>query len=290
MMEAPLLPSPLAISRRFVARSWLGAILALASGLAATIGYSALLIGDARAILRDQQVWSHGLVAEDVRVSGRETSRDFVLNSYELTATFTTRDGQSRSEKVSFDTFLQSVDRNAPLEARYDASDPSRVAISWAVNVTRGRWLAVLFLGVVGLFIGGALLVLGLRALERLFLTRRVTAGFEELEVTVSRVVGIRAHGRPTGMIKYEFLIPDGDPGKRPRKGSISFNEKKGHTPVFLSEDGRRILAVRPTGSRAVPVVLRQDGYPFALSEAARETLAAAAARRRDRNARSEPS
>jgi hypothetical protein len=32
-------------------------------------------------------------------------------------------------------------------------------------------------------------------------------------------------------------------------------------------------------------VVLRQDGYPFALSEAARDALTEAAARRRDRDA-----
>jgi hypothetical protein len=60
------------------------------------------------------------------------------------------------------------------------------------------------------------------------------------------------------------------------------FNEKKREMPIFLSPDGKIILGVRPSGSRDVPVVPRQDGYPFALSDAARATLTAAAARRRE--------
>jgi hypothetical protein len=130
-------------------------------------------------------------------------------------------------------------------------------------------------------------LTVGIRLLGRLFVARRVTAGFEELEVTVVRVVEIRSHGRSTGVHQYEFVVPDEEraSGKRPRKRMVAFNHKKGQAPVVLSQDGRRVLAVRPTAGRAVPVVLRQDGYPFALSETARATLTAAAARRRDRDA-----
>jgi hypothetical protein len=287
MMEGPLLTAPLQLDRRFVVRSWLGGILTLAVGLAATIGFTAWQIGAARDIVRDEQVWSRGLVAEDVRVSGHETSRHFVLNTYELTATFTTRDGQPRSENLSFDTFLYSVDSGAPLEARYDPADPSRVVVSWEVNASGGRWAAVLFMVAGGLLVAGAFLVLGIRTLGRLSVARRVTAGFEELEVTVVRVVEIRAHGRATGVHQYEFVVPDEQrgSGKRLRKHSVTFNHKKGHTPIVLSQDKRRILAVRPTAGRAVPVVLRHDGYPFTLSETARATLTAAAARRYDRDA-----
>ncbi|HEY0479230.1 MAG TPA: hypothetical protein VGD37_17045 [Kofleriaceae bacterium] len=257
---------------------------ALATGLAAAVGFIVWQAGAARDIVRDQQVWSHGAVAEDLRVSGQETSRNFVLNSYELTATFTTRDGQPRSEKISFDAFLQSVDQDAPLDARYDTADPSRVVLSWAMDVTRGRWCAVAFLGVMGLIIAASLLMVGIRALGRLFVARRATASFEELELTVVQATTIRHNGRPTGRIKYEFLVPDDlhVAGKRTRKRSVTFNEKK-ETPVFLSGDGKRILGVRASASRDVPVVPRQDGYPFALSDAAREALTAAAARRSER-------
>ena len=287
MMEGPLLTAHLQLDRRFVVRSWLGGILSLAIGVAATIGYVTWQIGIARDILRDEQVWSHGVVAEEVRVSGHETSHYFVLNSYALTATFTTRDGQRRSQKLAFDTSLYSVDQEAPLEARYDAADPSRVVVSWQVNASGGRWAAVAFLVAGGMVLSGMFLVLGIRTLGRLFVARRVTAGFEELEVAVVRIVEVRSHGRATGVHQYEFVVPDEDrvSGKRPRKRSISFNHKKRQAPIAVSQDGRRLLAVRPTTDRAVPVVLRQDGYPFALSEPARAALAAAAARRRDRSA-----
>jgi hypothetical protein len=289
MMEAPLLNAPLELARRFVVRSWLGGILALAVGLAAGIGFGVWQVGAARAILRDQHTWSTGVATEDLRVSGHETSHNFVLNSYELTATFTTSDGQARSEKISFDAFLQSVDQDAPLDARYDAADPSHVVLSWEIDIVRGRWSSVAFMGAMGLLIAGALVFLGMRTLRGFFVARRATASFEELELTVVSVATIRHNGRPTGGIKYEFVIPGGahPGGKQPRKYSVTFNEKKRELPVFLSQDGRRILGVRPSASQDVPVVPRQDGYPFALSEAARATLAAAAARRRDRSAES---
>ena len=176
MIEAPLLAAPLELARRFVVRSWLGGIIALAAGVAAGLGVIAWQIGAAQDIVGDQRVWAHGLVAEDLQVSGHETSRNFVLNSYELTATFTTRDGQSRAEKLSFEAFLQSIDQGAPLEARYDAADPSRVVVSWEMDIVRGRWCAVAFLGGMGVLIGTALLMVGIHTLGRLFVARRATA------------------------------------------------------------------------------------------------------------------
>src|SRR3954470_16143373 len=169
MMEAPLLTAPLELARRFVVRSWLGGLFTLAIGLAAGIGFIAWQIGAARAILRDQQVWSHGVAVEDLRVSGHETSHNFVLNSYELTATFTTGDGQSRSEKISFDAFLQSVDKDSPLDGRYEAADPSHVVLSWQIDIVRGRWSSVAFMGAMGLLIAGALVFLGMRTLRGFF-------------------------------------------------------------------------------------------------------------------------
>jgi hypothetical protein len=131
-------------------------------------------------------------------------------------------------------------------------ADPSRVVVSWQLDIVRGRWFAVVFFAGMGVFLGAALVLVG-----------------------------------PTGEIKYYFVVPeDGHaPGKKSRTRSASFNEKKRETPMFLSPDGRRILAVRPSNSRDVPLVLRQDGYPFALSETARDALTAAVARRRDRTA-----
>ena len=196
------------------------------------------------------------------------------------------RAGRRGSWRPAIRGVLQGTDARADRLA-YDAADPSHVVLSWAIDVVRGRWCAVAFLGVMGLIIGASLLMVGIRTLGRLFVARRATASFEELELTVVRVTTIRKNGRPTGNIRYEFLVPDDAHagGRRPRKRSITFNEKRQETPIFLSPDGRTILGIRPSASRDVPVVPRQDGYPFALSEAARETLTAAAARRRDRGA-----
>jgi hypothetical protein len=287
MIETPLLAAPLELARRFVVRSWGGGILALAAGAAVGLGFIVWQIAAARDIVADQRVWSEGLAAEDLQISGHETSHNFILNSYELSATFTTRDGESRVGKLSFDAFLQSVDQRAPLEARYDPADPSHVVVSWEMELVRGRWGAVAFLGGVGALIGALLLKVGIHTLGRLFAARRATVSFEELELTVVRVATIRHRGRATGNIMYEFVVPDEARAseRRPRKRRISFNENKRETPVFLSPNGRRILAVRPSASRDAPIVLRQDGYPFALPEDALEALTAAAARRRDHSA-----
>lgn len=245
--------------------SYLGAALMFLVGFGMSIVFPIWQATEAKRILVDQELWKTGTPAEDVRVSGRETSHNFLLNSYHLNVVYTDAVGGEHTGPLEFDTLFESVDQKSPIDVRYDAKDPTRFALSWAVDLSRARWGSVAFLGLLMGLLGLVVIWSGRGLLRRLAAARHVGASFEELELPLVQVIEMRQYGRATGQMRYRFDVAG--PAGKTRKREVVFNRKKKHEPLFVDAERTRMLAVRTSAAPDRPIVLRNDFYPFDLSE-----------------------
>src|SRR5439155_21296999 len=65
--------------------------------------------GAVRRTLHDGALWKTGVVADGGYVKGRETSHDFIVNSYDLDVEYTDQDGRAHHEKLEFETLFGSA-------------------------------------------------------------------------------------------------------------------------------------------------------------------------------------
>jgi hypothetical protein len=279
MPDLTVLDRPLKVSKSFVWRSWAGAVLFLAFGVAAGLGYPTWQAFEARNILADQALWARGLEAADGELSGRRTSHNFILNDYKLDVAYVDQSGTRHRGQAKFDLFLSSVADGAPVAVRYDPGAPDRFVLSWAILYSGGRWASVAFFIIVGMGIGVICTLAGRDALRRLAEARQAARDSDDIEIALESIVQVKQYGRSTGVVTYKYLVSDAS-GK-PRKRSVSFDRRKQHTPIFLDPEKTRVLAVRPRSAVDRPIVLRSDFYPFDLNEGARQTALARLARAR---------
>jgi hypothetical protein len=279
MAGSVLLPRPLRVHARFVRNSYLGAATMFACGLVMSIAFPIWQTGEAKRILADEALWKGGTPAGDASVSGRETSHNFLLNSYHLDVVYTDDHGTEHKAPLEFDTLFSSVDQKAPVDVRYDAKDPTRFALSWAVDLTGARWAAVAFLGLGLGALGLVVIWAGRIVLRRLADARQVGTSFEELELPLVQVIEMRQYGRATGQLRYRYEAPRA--GGKARKQEVVFNRKKKQEPLFVDPERTRMLAVRTSQAPDRPIVLRNDFYPFDVSETDRAATLARVDRRR---------
>ena len=116
------------------------------------LGVGSLFFGfkGATGIVSDGSVWDKGTAAPRVRVGGRVKSNRIILKTYELDVDFQDTEGRPHHGHEEFTTLFTSVDQERSPEVHYDASDPNRFVLSWARDVTGGRWMAALFFLVMG--------------------------------------------------------------------------------------------------------------------------------------------
>jgi len=274
-----ILPRPLRVRPAFVRNCILGSIVCFLGGAAIAIGGPIWQLGEAKRIVAEQELWKTGAAASDVEVSGRETSHNFLLNSYHLDVAFADTAGAPHKTTVEFDTLFASVDQQSLVDARYDPKQPDRVALSWAVDMVGSRWASVAFLGLGSLALGLLFAWLGRMALRRLADARQVGSSFEEIDVPLVRVIEMKQYGRSTGQMRYQFQVVRTD-GKT-KTLEASFNRKKKQEPIFVDPERTRMLAVRTTHAPDRPIVLRNDFHPFDVSETDRAASLARLERRR---------
>jgi hypothetical protein len=274
-----ILPRPLRVKPAFVRNCIAGAIVCFAAGGAIAIGGPVWQAAEAQKLLGDQALWKSGALAADVRVSGRETSHNFLLNSYNLDVSYADAVGAEHKTTIEFDTLFASVDQQSPVDARYDPKQPERVALSWAVDMVGSRWASIAFLGLGSVALGLLFAWLGRLALRRLADARQVGSSFEEIDVPLVRVIEMKQYGRSTGQMRYQFQVVRAD-GKT-KTLETSFNRKKKQEPIFVDAERTRMLAVRTTHAPDRPIVLRNDFHPFDVSETDRAASLARLERRR---------
>jgi hypothetical protein len=270
MGTVAILPGQLRVRSSFVRRSYAAAALSFLLGLGFAIGFPAWQISEAKGIIADKALWASGTPALDASVHGKETSHNFLLNSYDLQVEYATAEGELHEQKIKFDTLFVSVDKNAPVDVHYDPKDPSRMVLSWSVDMTGGRWAAVVFMGAIGLF--GLLFLWAARVQVRnVSDAREAETRFEETDVPLVRLIEMKQYGRSTGVMRYQFHVAHADGTTKKRE--VSFNFKKNQQPIFVDASRTRMLAVKTTMAPDRPIVLRNDLYPFEVSDSERAEI-----------------
>jgi hypothetical protein len=264
-LDAPVIPSrPLRLRRGFVIWSYLGAATLGLVGTASLVAYVIWQLGEARQIQTDQAIWDHGTPAESSNVSGKETSHNFLLNSYELDVDYADAQGQTHRGKAEFSSLFASVDQKTDADVRYDPAHPDRFALRWAIDLGGYRWAAFAFMMVAGVGIGLAFLVIAFGLYRRVTDARAVAEDSQEVEIELVKVEALSQHGRPTGATQFHYQLAT-ESGKTVKR-HVVFRTNKGQSPLFADAQKSRLLALRSSRAPDRPVVLRNDLYPFDVS------------------------
>jgi hypothetical protein len=120
-------------------------VLWLLAGVAFTVGLLYFGVKGIGSLRADQAQWKNGTVALEAQVQGREKSNRVILKDYELEVEFLDQQRGIHKGKTEFTSLFTGVDQERPVTVHYDVKDPSHFALSWAVDVAGGRWMAAIF-------------------------------------------------------------------------------------------------------------------------------------------------
>jgi hypothetical protein len=131
---------------------------------------------------------------------------------------------------------------------------------------------SIAFMSLVGLGLGLLCLVVARQMTQKLAAARRAAVEAVESSVALVKIVEMRKHGRATGVMKYQDDTT-GAAGKTKRR-EVLFNVRKQQAPLYFDQAGSRMFVLQPPAPHQ-PVVLRNDFYPFDVSEHDRPALLA---------------
>ena len=257
-----LLPErPLKLKPSFVWKSRLGGALGILAGLAMAVGVVWWQSGEVRRLLDEKALWAQGLAAQDVVVSGEETTNKFIFHTYKLEVGYRDASGRRHRGKAEFDTVIGSVESGRVAEVRHAREDPNRFVLSWALEVERSRWGSVAFFVAAGVGLGALFLVVGVGALRKLADAGRCAVRGEEVVARITKVVQQTNHGRHTSTAyHFEGAVADG----RLVVGKAELPAK--HQPLVLDPEGATMLVLATPEQPSRPVALRGDCHPYALT------------------------
>jgi hypothetical protein len=121
------------------------AIFWIVVGAALAIGMLFFGIKAVGSLMSDQGLWKSGVATDLVRVSGREKSSRMILKTYELDVEFLDAKRVEHKGKIEFTTLFMGVDQKQEPTVHYDAANPEKFALSWAIDTVTGRWMAAVF-------------------------------------------------------------------------------------------------------------------------------------------------
>jgi len=259
-MRPQLLQRPLRLHPGFIRKTYLGMAACVIFGLGAAIGASVWQLGEARKLLAASALWQTGTEAEDASLEGRETSHNFLFNDYNLDVEYVDQQGALHKAKLEFNTLFASVDQKSPVIVKYDPQAPDRFALSWMVDMKVSSWAAVAFMASIGLAFGLVGLFGFKQLTQKLAAARRAAVEATESSVALVQVVEMRQNGRATGVMKYQYNTTDAA-GKTKRR-EVLFNVKKQEAPLYVDQANSKMFVLQPPAPH-LPVVLRNDFYPF---------------------------
>ncbi len=201
-----------------------------------------------------QDVWSHGIEAQEANVEGKVTSRKFIFDEYKLDVQYRDASGVVHRAAVEMTSIIQGIDDKVEPSVKYDSNDFTRVSVSWLHDLSWGPWLWLL----VGLaFVGGGigLAVVSVRsAVNQLRDASSVAKGFRVVAANLLSMKQQENQGKPLPHFEVTCsLSADAKP--------ITRAVKDGQPLV----EGARVLVLVGEDGRAV--VPRDDFYPLALPE-----------------------
>jgi len=241
------------------------------ASIAVTAIVTAWQYGLARDLLTETRIWQEGVTAQDAHVKGEVITRTpSMLRTYELTVTFVDADGRRHEGELAFETGFEEINTQRPATVRYQRDDPRHFAVSWAVDAERARWKSIGWMLVAAAVISFLLAWFGVASLRQLRDTRLCSRGTFEVLARVTEI----AAGNRRNTYRYAGRTPSG----RAISGEAAFPSQ--HEPLFADGAKTSLVVLVPTGHAGRPVVVRDDFYPFTLTEDQRRRVLAAIAGR----------
>ncbi len=272
-------PRPWHLQSSFLIKRHLLAAALLLGAVGIGGGYGVWQWGAATSILEDSRLWKEGDVQTPADAKGSVKTNKFIFNGYDLEVTFADEAEVDHTYRVEFDTLGSTVDENAEVSVRYMSGHPERFALSWAVDVTGGRWASFAFMFGIGVLgFGGGLAFFAWSTVRRSQEIRAAVEAGDEIECEIVSVTQQIVNGRATGNLIYRFRVPEhlGAPPGFEREEII--NPKKG-LPILLDAE-KKLLALGTTKAPKAPLVLRADLFPLAVDEMVKMQVQEQAARR----------
>jgi hypothetical protein len=134
----------------------------LRAAILAVVGAAILLGGflwegrNALHLIREGEIWEHGVQSLQGEVKGTVRSRRLFLVYYTLNVRYQDLDDEWHEAELGFSTLGAHAGTELEPIVKYDENDPSRFALSWAQDVRGSRWgsivLGFLLAGFIGLF------------------------------------------------------------------------------------------------------------------------------------------
>lgn len=229
--------------------------------------------GEVRQYLAERQLWQTGTLAETLNVAGKTSSKMF-LSSADLDITFTTADGRTQHASQSISFAFGDLDQQAPLGLRYDPRDPSKFALSWALDVGVYRMLNVALYSALFGFMALLPLLIGWGAYATLKRARRAAAASDEVLAKLVKVVEQQTNGTPNGMLELSIAVVGEPDDRKPR---VVIRSKTG--PELLWLDELHIIALRcpatPGKNDDHVLLIEESFHPFAFSESEKAAILA---------------
>jgi len=251
----------------FAARRKRLLILELALALL-SIGCAVAAVWLTRTAWRERVVWQTGMEGRLLSSSGQlHTTSKFgvtVFYDYRLDVAFADAAGARHAAHVEFETLWTPVDQRWPLSLRYLPADPSRPALSWAIDAGGWRWgMPIMIWVMLAVFV-----LAGLESYRRQIgregALREVALDGEEVLLPL---LSMSRH-RQTWTVRYE------------RTPGASVNAFEAAPPLIALRDGKQYLVALRSARGGDPVLLPEDLRVFEMSASDRAaTLVRAATR-----------
>ncbi len=259
-MTSPItLVRPLRLRAGFLLRTLVWGPFLILLGLTSIIGGGYWQSLEAARIVRDTRLWETGADAIGSRVEGKVESRKFIFYTYNLTVRYSIPGGRRFEVPCRFDSVGFTVNQDKPSRVKYDPQRPDEFVLSWAHDVSMGRWLAVAVLGGTFVFLfGGGMILYGRRLMREAAVARACGRQAETILLDVRRVVNVTTNGRPTQNV---FQLQGADPSGRPVAATLTLKHKR--TPLYADTSQRQVVARWSEKFPKQPLALQDNYAPF---------------------------
>jgi len=265
---------PYRLRSKFVVYRALGVALCAVGGVGCVVLYGSMGWDAAAQIQHDERVWNGGGPEVPVGVDGQVTTRQFVLNSYDLMVHYRSPDGQPRDLPLRFDT-LGSMPDEQQTTVRLTPAKFEDFALSSAVDASGKRWAAALFFGLIGIvLLGGVFGLLAFAAGKQWRMVRKAARTGVPLACQLLSRERVLNQGRDTGAEKLTFRVPAAEPDRPAR--DVSYQLRTKGSDVITLDGGTAVLAIVPPGAPDDAILLLSDFYPLDLGGAERTRAEAA--------------
>jgi hypothetical protein len=230
-------------------------------------------------VVRDMRIASRANASAVAVAEGQESTQGlFLFHSYGLWVEFVDEAGVKHEGRATFQTMFVSANDDVRPVVHYEQGHPEEFVLNWATDAVVWRWVDVLLTWLIGLGVCWVLYFFGRRSLRQLTLHARIAERGEEQRCRVIEIAPQTINEKPTGELRCRYALPATATATATATAS-STGERENHIdfypsaePVFLAKR-TQILVLWDAALPDHSLVIRGDGSPLALDEAAVRVL-----------------